>query len=101
MCYIECMRPKDKTINLRVSTEWLAAIDDAAKLRGRDLGVPVSRNAFVELAAMAYCENLEGAAPVDTPAHDAWTDITTRLYDAIHGSEAEPASDIEAGGVPE
>jgi hypothetical protein len=95
------MSPKDKTINLRVSTEWLAAIDDAAKLRGRNLGVPVSRNAFIELAAMAYCENLEAAAPVDTPEHDSWTAITTRLYEAIHGSDAEPAADIEAGIGPE
>ena len=55
MCYIGGMT-KDKTINLRVSSEWLAAVDGAAKRLSESSGVPVSRNALIELAVKQYLE---------------------------------------------
>lgn len=58
MCYIGCMT-KDRTINLRVSNEWLDAVDAAAAKLSEQTGVKVSRNAFIELAVTRYIATLK------------------------------------------
>jgi len=46
------MSPKDTTINLRVTSDWVAAASDAALRLSREVGVPVSRNRLVEMAVV-------------------------------------------------
>lgn len=52
--YTGTMSPKDRAINLRVSSEWLAATDEAAERLTASLpAATVSRNALIEHAVIA------------------------------------------------
>lgn len=53
MCYTEVMA-KDVQISIRVTDEWLAEVDAAVEKMRKEVGVPVSRNSFIELAVRKF-----------------------------------------------
>lgn len=71
---------KDTTISLRVDARWKTIADEATQIRSRQLGVPVSRNTFIELAVLAYIEQLEAEQNTATGESDY-----TELAEAMMG----------------
>lgn len=53
---------RDKTIQLRVSSEWLAKVDDFVKL-AQDNGVPLTRSDVLRLGVDAFMEGATESAP--------------------------------------
>lgn len=50
---------KDRTINIRISSDRLARLDEAARVESEEIGYRVSRNAFIESAIDDAIEAVE------------------------------------------
>lgn len=94
------MSPKTP-ISLRLQPEWLDIVDRAARLRGRQLGVPVSRTQFIELAALAYLEQIVADGDGSDIAEDM-SDLMEAMTRVIYDDpNTRPAFRSEAGIDPE